>query len=31
MKVCQIQPKDREEKRPRNGLLRKREYIMKDG
>ena len=26
----QIQPKYRDEKRPRNGLLRTREFIMKD-
>ena len=31
MNVYQIQPKYRDEKRPRNGLLRTREFIMKDG
>ncbi|MDB8666028.1 hypothetical protein PNU99_09565, partial [Streptococcus anginosus] len=27
---CKIQAKYRDEKRPRNGLLRTREFIMKD-
>lgn len=31
MNLYQIQPKYRDEKRPRNGLLRTREFIMKDG
>ena len=31
LNLYQIQPKYRDEKRPRNGLLRTREFIMKDG
>ncbi len=31
LNIYQIQPKYRDEKRPRNGLLRGREFIMKDG
>jgi len=31
LNLYQIQPKYRDEKRPRNGLLRGREFIMKDG
>lgn len=31
LNIYQIQPKYRDEKRPRNGLLRCREFIMKDG
>lgn len=31
LNLYQIQPKYRDEKRPRNGLLRCREFIMKDG
>ena len=31
MNLYQIQAKYRDEKRPRNGLLRTREFIMKDG
>lgn len=31
MNLYQIQPKYRDEKRPRNGFLRTREFIMKDG
>ena len=31
MNLCQIQTKYRDEKRPRSGLLRGREFIMKDG
>lgn len=31
MNLYQIQSKYRDEKRPRNGLLRTREFIMKDG
>ena len=31
LNLYQIQAKYRDEKRPRNGLLRTREFIMKDG
>lgn len=31
LNIYQIQPKYRDEKRPRYGLLRGREFIMKDG